>query len=326
MVGLSSIAQPTITGPGVNFIIGETLITYNGAYVSPGSSGTNQTWDLTSISSTSTLSCNFVAPSSTSYGGSFPNANIAAATTNSSNIGYYLLNSSVMQNNGSRGNNITLAYSDPEDLLRYPMTYNKTFSDTWSTQFVNQSYLYYREGTTTVTADGYGTLITPEGTFQDVLRVHILQSYQDSTYLDYDPFIITYTNSQYLWYKEGIHFQLASIYTLTSSFGQTYSGASWSDNNVGIENYSNLITSCSLYPNPVSNNLNIDLSLVKNQDLEINIINSIGQTINKSGLIKGNIGDNSINLNLENLPEGIYLALISSEGKNILTQRIIISR
>lgn len=322
--GFSSMAQPTITGTGVNPVIGETVTTHGAAFNSPGNSGANQTWNFASWVSTSTSITHVVNPSSTTHGGSFPYANTAFTTEGSAVVAYYKYNSSAMQNFGSYIN-VVMVYSNPEDLMRYPFTFNNTYTDAWSTQFVNGGYTFYRTGTSTVTADGYGTLITPNGTFTNVLRVHLVQSYQDSAYIGV-PYIITYNNDEYMWYKDGLHFQLASTYNLTTSQGSTMTGASWAGSTSGVETLSNIISSLRLYPNPASNNISIDITLEKKQKVEINLYNSLGQKLNAYRVLEGEMGENFLQIDVEQLPEGVYLVEILAGGKRAITQRFLVAR
>lgn len=82
--------------------------------------------------------------------------------------------------------------------------------------------------------------------------------------------------------------------------------------------------SVSIYPNPVQNNLNINLGLIKNSDVEINIKDVAGKTVlsKNNKLIKG---DNTLNIETANLASGLYFVQISTEGFTS-TKKIVISK
>jgi hypothetical protein len=324
LLSFSSRAQPNITGTGVNPVIGETITEHRTTFHSPGTSGVNQTWNFASWASTATVILQVVNPTVTTYGSSFPNANTAFTTVGSASAAYYKYSSTAMQNYGSYSS-VVIAYSNPEDLLRYPFSYNNTYTDTWTAQYVNSTYTFYRKGSSTVTADGYGTLITPSGTFTNVLRVHLVQTYQDSAYLG-TPYIVTYSNDEYMWYKEGMHYQLASTYNLIPSVGNSMSGSTWTDASSGIENLSDIISSCKLYPNPASDKLNIEMKLENNQDMEINLYNSMGQKLTAYKVPEAAFGEYLQQINVEQLPKGVYFAEIIAAGKRSLTKRFLVAR
>ncbi len=318
----SAIAQPTLTATGINPIMGETHTYASSAYVSPGTSGANQTWDLSSMSPTSSITYNFVSPSTTANGVSFPSSNMA--WTNTTGVAYYNTSSSSWQNYGSysNSNSVVMSYSDPEDLLHYPCQYNSTFTDSWGTQFTNGGYTFYRKGTTTVTADGYGTLITPTATYSNAMRIHFVEVYRDSATVGGSPYIINYTNDEYMWYKEGIHIQIAGVTSITYT-GGTSTGGFYLTDAVGIEESPIQQLSSNLFPNPASDKISIDFSLTKNQNVDIRLINSMGQQVKTDYNTEGIQGNNIISLNIEDLPKGIYFIQLVVDENIAATKRFI---
>ena len=75
-------------------------------------------------------------------------------------------------------------------------------------------------------------------------------------------------------------------------------------------------TEVSLYPNPASNEVNVVYG--SNTDVKnIAIYNIIGKVM---AVFK--VGDNSANLNIENIPSGVYFArLINSQGEVVVTKK-----
>ncbi len=202
-------AQITLTASSTNPIIGDVVNYTEGPSISPGSAGANQTWNLSSIQNTSTLTLNFVNPSSTTAGSSFPSANIASQQTGAD--AFYNGSSTAFSLHGAYESSqpTTVIYTNPDDLLRYPFTYNNNYVDTWTASFVASGQTIYRKGTSTVSADGHGTLILPNGTFNNALRVKFYQTYSDS--MAGVGVIATYTNDQYFWYLSSYRFAVASI-------------------------------------------------------------------------------------------------------------------
>lgn len=320
----TSIAQPILTATGINPVLGENFTYYNTGYISPGSPGAGQTWDLSTLSGTANGITTIVTPASTANGSSFLSSDVAAENTTSGSDSYYKTSATALQNSGISAGGTAITYSDFEDYMHFPFSYTNSFTDTWAAQFFSGSQ-FWRTGTTTVTADGYGTLITPQGTYTNVMRVHFVQVYQDSAFIG-APYIITYNNDQYYWYKEGIHLPMAAIYNLTTSNGGPYTGGFYTDAAVGINETSNFISSSNVYPNPAVDIIKINFTLVENKKVDILLFNAFGQKMEINQTFDGYQGLNDVDLNISSLPEGVYFAQILAEGNTAITKRFIVGR
>jgi len=84
----------------------------------------------------------------------------------------------------------------------------------------------------------------------------------------------------------------------------------------------NLIENISVFPNPASNYINVQLITNVNHNLYIQLIDQSGRTIieNETQLVKGY---NQINFNTTDLPHGIYVLKFSSEHINEYTKLIL---
>lgn len=312
LINNSIIAQaPILTN--VNPAIGGSY-TYNGigSYTDPGSSGTGQLWDFSSLNGTSGGLTNFVSPSSTADGSSFPNANVCGSNTSTSIFSYFKTSTSKLENLGSVSSTV-MSYSNSEEMLRYPFNYGNSYSDTWQATFISSGYNFVRKGTTTVTADGYGTVILPSGTYTDVMRIHYVQVYTDSSYISGAPYIINYTNDEYMWYKEGIYPPLVIDYTLTSSAAlNPYTGTSYlaSTPATDINEIDNANLIFNVFPNPANETvtIKIDDKLVGSV---YSFIDQLGRTI-----LTGKLISVSSNINISELSSGFYLLKVG-ENKPI---------
>ena len=324
LVCVVSKAQPVLTSAGINPVIGESFTFINSNYISPGNAGANQTWDLSSMSGTSSGLTSVVAPSSTTNAASFPGSNVACNNPTAGTVNYYKTTSNAMQNYGVVSS-VVIPYSEPEDIIRFPFAFNNTYSDAWTAQFANGGYTFYRKGTTTVTADGYGTLITPTSTYTNVMRVHFVQAYQDSANVGM-PYIITYNNDEYMWYKEGVHAQVALVCNLTNSLGSPFTGGAYLDDGAEINDVPDLISSPCIFPNPASNRLTLNFTLGENKEADIKLFNAFGQQVETSLNIDGIKGSNTVQLDVAKLPEGIYFVQIVSESNKITTGCFVVDR
>jgi hypothetical protein len=218
------------------------------------------------------------------------------------------------------------AYTDPEDLLHYPFSFNNTYTDTWATSFGGGGDTWYRKGKTTVTADGYGTLITPVSTYNNVMRVHFVQIYSDSIDLCGFPYKITYNNDEYFWYKDGCPTPIAAIYNLTSSGSNPVKGSVYLSTPLGTNDLNDIITSYNVSPNPAIDKMNLGFTLRENKKVEIKIFNALGENVQNSQIEQGLQGDNAIQLDITQLPGGVYFAQYVIDNNVNQTQKFIVSK
>jgi len=312
---LSVNAQITLTGASNNPVVGETISFKEGSYSSPGSAGANQNWNINAGGSAITNPNTFVAPSSTPQASNFTTSNVA--NTIGGIYTYYTANSTKLIYNGSHDPNtsLLLVYSNPEDQMQYPFTYGNSFSDTYQVTFVNGGNTYLRKGTTTVTADGYGTLTTPAGTFSNVLRVHYVSNYTDSSQFGTFPS----STDEYRWYMEWNHFPIATVGANTFN-GQPFGSYTRYRENVNSI-YESQLSDFSIYPNPVKENLQISFSNEENH-FTVQLIDISGKIIlNKDFTSSSDIKQE--NINISELSRGIYTLKVTS-GTAVEVKKIIV--
>jgi len=92
-----------------------------------------------------------------------------------------------------------------------------------------------------------------------------------------------------------------------------------------IKNEIDLISELNTYPNPVKNNLTIELNLTENTQIEIVATDLIGNIVAKIINESMTIGINTIQWNVNNLPNGVYLLNIKSNN-SIKTKKLVINK
>ena len=317
------IAQPVLTATGIVPVVGNVTSTTSSAWVSPGTGGANQTWNL-AFTNSGTSSSTGVTPGSSPYAASFPQATVAF-----NGGGVWTFNkgtTAAWQNCGLvNGSGTVLSYSDLEDFLRFPFPYTNTYTDTWSVTYIQGGYTYYRWGTTTVTADGYGTLTTPDGTFTNVTRVHFYQDYKDSVNIMNTNYEFNYINDQYMWYLNGNHSTIASVYTLTPDFAAPITGGYYMTGVVSGVNDLSALTSLTVTPNPANEVANFSVNLNEEKEVSVALFNYTGQEIGTAVTTPGFAGENKIAVPVSELPAGVYFAVVSLDGIQTSTQKFVVT-
>jgi hypothetical protein len=176
---------------------------------------------------------------------------------------------------------------------------------------------HYITGTNTVTADGYGSLITPDGiSLSDIIRIHSVENVRDSNAL----FGITNRiQHNYYWYSASqrgyiLRFEMSGSDStiISSAYFQKQTNLI---NSVPIViNNSNLI----IYPNPGTGKFLINS--IDDYNASLAIYDLMGQFVKEINrpFIRG------VNeLNLDFLPSGMYLIKVSSERQSH-TQKLVV--
>ena len=80
----------------------------------------------------------------------------------------------------------------------------------------------------------------------------------------------------------------------------------------GINESNATISNSSVYPSPAKNAASLALDLVQNENISINVVNTVGQVIYTESLNNLSAGNHTVNFNTENWASGIYNINIST--------------
>lgn len=302
----SVLAQPTINSTDLNPTIGETFSMIQSNYISEGSGGNNVTWDLSGATNNTTYNLSVSAATATT-----PNANIDLNFGGQSHM-YQLNNASGQQIYNQLAGTTMITFSDPMQMLTFPLSMSTNYTDNFAATFTSTGYNFDRQGTVEVVADGYGTLITPSGTFTDVIRVTITQLYTDV----YSLGTIDYDVTSVAWYKAGYHNALATSVTMITFQGTQQYTEYMVTAPVGIDEL-NVSENTYVYPNPTN-----DLLYIQTNDSDVTnyeLFNLNGEVVySSSELIDGL---NSVDMS--ELEQGIYLLKLTHLDESVETKRIV---
>lgn len=246
-------AQPTLTAATSTPQAGTTFTVHFGPYVQPGSAGPDRTWDLSALSTDSSLTAQYVNAANTTNGAQFPTATIAEV--NDQVTQYYRVASDGIHFAGSDDGTSLIVHTPQGTYLPFPCTFGTTWSSPQNATFMFDETEVERTGTFTGEVDGYGTLVMPDGSIPNVLRVHWTHELVD----DLGFFSIDHTYDSYAFFVAGQAWPIAELATSTLDFGggpTTQQFSRWSGD-ISTSFFSRSQVQLSVFPNPATDALNI---------------------------------------------------------------------
>jgi hypothetical protein len=288
--------------------------------VTPGAGGIGQTWNFGSLVATGpTLTSVFKIPTSHPQSGNFPEATVVDVPSNGKyNFHHVQTDSAFLLGEKSQaGTNID--YSDPLCEMLFPFNLNDVITDSilaiYPDGFISN---VDRKGEVSVTYDGAGTLITPNATYNNVIRVHRAWTVFDSSWTGLTDLYIS--KDEYLWYEQGTHLPVMRYYKETSVFNSSpsqifevwYSVAfpAGLENSVANEN-----GALNVFPSPATSAISIEYSLGASAEVWVNVYDVSGNLVRSSNQGQQTSGIHKLQLDIEALAPGIYTAAVVT-GEN----------
>ena len=321
----SAKAQPTLmvsSFPVAGDIFGSVIADTIG--ITAGTGGTGATWDFSTLVNTTQLQLDtFLMPEATPYSGVFSTVDLSKHSVGViDQFFYYKIQDSIIATTGLTTPVIypaiptPVSYTDFANAYKFPFTYRDSFNDTYHYSYTIGTSVVNGGGTVDVTGDGYGTLITPSGTYNNVLRITSIYHQLDTVILDTTSMTATTDMKMVNWYSDTKFFPLMSINEkrVTSSMDSVANFKNITylfDTETGI-NQTNAAFSLDVYPNPVINNqLTVEFENQVPQTI-IEIKNVLGQVM-YSDILKSVQGRQTIYIDLTEYPSGIYFVTLTNK-------------
>jgi len=322
-------AQPNLTAPFMNPLVGETFIGYecDARGVTMGAAGAGVTWNYAFLSVLGYDTTGYFTCAATPYCDSYSTSNIVAL--NSGEYDYEIESSSSLSLIGGNTGSVYFYLTDPLDEMFYPATYHSTHKDTG----VGYGILAgiggdYETDIDSFNADAYGTLILPSGTYPNTLRIHVISVSKDSEVFFGVPTVTVAQTEAYLWYDSSFHNQLLEIdYDTAGSTSLYVSGVEYYTSHLPLSVSKTVSDAVFLkvFPNPATNDMNISLDLADNKDAFISISDMLGRVVGSFPSGKLNIGANNLTFPVQDLPNGMYIVQLHSPQGNV-NQKVVIAK
>ncbi|GHT31787.1 hypothetical protein FACS189434_02190 [Bacteroidia bacterium] len=235
---------------------------------------------------------------------------------------------------GLQSENAIIEFDEPLTELAFPFRYQSQVAGDLKGTYtdLNSGKAEKIDGAYSVTADGYGTLILPNGvTLSKVLRVTYVKDYtQDLGNASYH-----ITVKHYLYYAAESRYPVLQIKDAKTSCdcGCNHNELTAAYNaNVTpqvapkqrVEAPQNLVAELlyTVYPNPTDKELHIDYDILANAKVKISLLDFSGKKVKNVLNAKQELGAYSTAVNVENLPSGNYILELQVNDK-VYTEKII---
>jgi hypothetical protein len=307
LIPFCSGAQITLTAATTNPVPGDTCYYYTVGSGNPGNNGANAVWDFSQLPTTDKQMIRFDLPINFGCNPTYSPNTIGAVGM--SLCWYYNTSSDSFSRSGYYRSFSTTKYSDDEVFLRYPLTYNaQVYTDTFKQRHSAPNSSTNIRGYQTIEADAYGTLILPDTTYSNTLRVkRTIISY--ATYESYGipPHTITTGKELYAWYVADIHMPLLELgksipvpeeHDTTTTEPEPGPGNEPEPVDVSIK----------VYPNPVTTSLNISCPDIEDPVKKVTVYDINGKILFQ----QNEAGKQEYTIDVTQLQTGIYFVKIDA--------------
>lgn len=296
----------------------------NEAAPSTGDAGANITWDFSNLNVGIITDNVVMSPDEVEGSEDYPNATMAYVVNEAglSIASYFGTDNNIFSAHGSKaefgGFASGVMYTDPVDNFTYPMGYQDTGSDTYGGSLIGVDGLI--TGTQSYIVDGWGTLITPYGTYPNVLRLTETFNENIITVL-----LVETSRTTTSWYSPNIPIPLMVI---TSDFSSaagipldssqtmsvlvSYTPASTTS--LDDRNNQNVFQ---IFPNPVHDQITVTFDSERS-DAVLNIYAATGKLVESVSVISDQKVD------VTGLAPGMYIAVLSVDGQRYAQTKITI--
>lgn len=289
----------------------EHLLTYRqGNFVALGAVGADQVWDASGVADVSApMTIMFISPQASGFGPQFPTATVATATGD--NIlferadagGRYVVGQYMVINPVQ----LIIPYSDEQLVMPYPCTFNTAFTDSFAYAYSVQGINATGRGQVDYVADGYGSLILPHGTVNDVLKL-------TGTYIGEETAATTTFRTEVqevIFYKPGISgFVLRSQQIVQYNNGAPAGSGTVlqyldNDNFVGLGASAAAEDGLKAWPVPASDMLRVEYKAPHGSRLQVTLTDAMGRNVRA---VEVNAASATVaELDVKQLPRGLYL-------------------
>lgn len=318
----------------------------------PSLTGTGITWDYSALVPASQTIDTFLAVSSTPFAyqlyfndaflypaykatvaQSGPNFPSNMYVTINSVINYYKAQSSNYESVGYGASINSIPTSVKDDTIdvvyNFPMNYGNKDSCHSSSNTNIPSLGYYGQFQYRVNhVEGWGTIITPYGTFS-ALKVKTLLYVSDSIYISSFSFGFKLPQPEQIQYKWLANGQPVPVLQINETTGigatrQYIYRDSARRTIAGIAEVNATLNNVSLYPDPANETTTVNYSLSNTSQVNMTVYSVDGRCVDKVFSGEQSAGNHAFTMSVLNLPAGMYFLTIAANGEQTVKKLVVV--
>jgi hypothetical protein len=295
-LGVLAEAQ-TMTNANGSPVPGDTFLQLIGPGPALGGGGAGVVWDMSTLQAQDTFLTVYESPVGTTWSDHFPSATVARVTVNG--LVYYEASGEGFDQLGSGSTTGVDSCWNPRRVMSYPLSFEDSWSDDFDCIWDSANFNF---GSLSCTVDGYGTLIMPYGTLENVLRRTCTGS---SAFVTGTDTVASPPAQAISFLKPGVHRELLTVY-------EGLTNASWLDDlSTGLDEAIQHPIGIALSPNPGTYMMCLEYSCTA-AHMFARITDASGRVVMERSL-GGPVGIRRENIDISTLSSGLY-ALHISDG------------
>ena len=329
-----AIAQPQITSAEMVPEIGTEHPMSQGFFLAQADGGANVTFPFGDMLPQSTMDLSVVGMNDVPQGGDLEGDYAIKRDPENSPADYQVFAHDAMAQqviaNVSTGDmSLVVNYTDPADILRFPMSYGDSYSDTYESEhtvnILGQDFLYKQIANMEVAYDAYGELILPSGAYEDVMRVSVGYETTVEIYLDGElQQTLEFDQTDYYYYQDNNPMYLCLFSRVEPNTGEVQESAFYySPATSGLESGIPGV-SLSAYPNPANDLLTLSIESGMERFLSIALYDTKGALV-KSVDSRNVSSVDRVDLNVGDLESGVYILRLTDREGNSLEKRVSVA-
>lgn len=329
LYSIAAQAQPVITHP-FGYLIGDTAMLFvcnaNSVNVGQTPTGPNKTWDYSALSIIDSNTLRVIPPSSGTHSSQVPNASFVEHYSNSSNnvYEYYpsISTGSYKLLGESESSGGFFKYTTPKVVLTKPITFGSNPSmDTFRVSYTGSGYNVTGVGVTAIMAEGYGKLVLPDSTHENVLMVTHQSSQLDTIHGYPSPdSIISYYRILHYWFDTLHNTPLLRVDSVLSFYAgittpvKTVEYLKVGKAPVSVNELTAPVISEDISAYIGDGTLTIKGDFIQSRNYDVKLYSMSGQLVEHTAFV-GNSSSRILRLPLSSvISSGVYILSVTSEG------------
>ena len=220
------------------------------------------------------------------------------------------------------GSPVPVSFKDDDIIYRFPINFGNTDScdSEWEVNIPNLAYVNEKKHRVNY-VDGWGTVITPYGSFQ-CLRIRSEVYQEDTIYYSSTStgMRIPQTYTEYIWLSNTLEFPI--LFVTKPAIGlPTVEYADSARQFVGVNTHAQSSFEMQVYPNPAREKLSISIANPEQEEAKLEIISMSGKIVYKDRIK----GDYQKSIDIKDLSAGLYYVRLTSV-KTITIKKLIIEK